>query len=236
MRRISIALDGPSGSGKSTVARMLAERLGYIYIDTGAMYRAITLKALREGIAPADADHLAILAERTALRILGTRPGPNGVPQCHLEMDGEDVSEEIRSAPVTHAVSPVSTISGVRRALVRQQQSMARDGGVVMDGRDVGTVVLPHAELKVFLQADLAERIRRRQLELAAKGQSPAAEDVRRQIEERDYIDSHREDSPLRAAPDAVTLDTTRLTVAEVLERLLSVAGERGAYVIPDHL
>ena len=143
MGRISIAVDGPAGSGKSTAARMLAERLGYIYIDTGAMYRAITLKALREGIAPADADRLTALAERTTLRIRGTRPGPNGVPQCHLEMDGEDVSEEIRSAPVTHAVSPVSAVSGVRRALVREQQAMARGGGVVMDGRDIGTVVLP---------------------------------------------------------------------------------------------
>ncbi len=229
MGRISIAIDGPAGSGKSTAARLLAERLGYVYIDTGAMYRAITLKALREGIPPTDAARLTELAERTKLWVRGTRPGPNGVRRCHLEMDGEDVSEEIRSAPVTHAVSPVSAVSGVRRALVRQQRAMARRGGVVMDGRDIGTVVLPSAELKVFLQADLAERIRRRLLEIAARGLAPSKEDVRRQIEERDYIDSHREDSPLRAAPDAVVLDTTGLTVVEVLDRLLALARERGA-------
>ena len=236
MGKICIAIDGPAGSGKSTAARMLAERLGYIYIDTGAMYRAITLKALREGIAPMDAEPLTGLAERTVLRILGTRQGPNGVPQCHLEMDGEDVSEEIRSAPVTNAVSPVSAVSGVRRALVCQQQAMARGGGVVMDGRDVGTVVLPGAELKVFLQADPAERIERRRRELAAKGLTVTEDEVRRQIEERDYLDSHREDSPLRAAPEAVILDTTRLSVDAIRDRLLELARERGADAIPDHL
>jgi len=232
MPGISIAIDGPAGSGKSTAARMLAEKLGYFYIDTGAMYRAITLKALREKIGLAAADRLTELADRTTLRILGTRPGANGVPQCHLEMDGEDVSEEIRGAAVTHAVSPVSAVSGVRRALVRQQQAMAGQGGVVMDGRDIGTVVLPRAELKVFLEADVDERIRRRRLEFAAKGFSPEVAEVRRQIEERDFIDSNRADSPLQAAPDAVRFDTTGLSIDEVLAKLLVLARERGADVI----
>ncbi|NLG83404.1 MAG: (d)CMP kinase [Firmicutes bacterium] len=235
MRRISIAIDGPAASGKSTAARMLAERLGYIYIDTGAMYRAIALKALRTGT-PLDAvEALTALADRTELRILGTRPAADGTSLCHLEMDGEDVSEEIRTPAVTHAVSPVSAISGVRRALVRQQRAMAAAGGVVMDGRDIGTVVLPRAELKVFLQADLKERIRRRRAELANRGIFLDEEEVRRQIEERDYLDSHRADSPLRPAPDAVVLDTTRLTVEEVLARLLALAREKGAEV-PDAL
>ncbi|MGE5551669.1 MAG: (d)CMP kinase [Bacteroidota bacterium] len=229
MGGIRIAIDGPAGSGKSTAARLLAEKLGYIYIDTGAMYRAITLKALREGIDPGAADALTALAGRTKLRILGTRPGAGGAPICHLEMDGEDVSEEIRGAAVTHAVSPVAAVSGVRRALVREQRAMAQRGGVVMDGRDIGTVVLPDAELKVFLVAGLEERIRRRLAELQAKGLSPSMDDVRRQIVERDHIDSHRADSPLRPAADAVLLDTTELTIEAVMEELLALSRERGA-------
>lgn len=225
-----MAIDGPAGSGKSTAARLLAARLGYIYIDSGAMYRGITLKALREGIDLADEEALTALANRTRLRILGTRPGRDGVPLCHLEMDGEDVSEEIRRPEVTHAVSPVSAVPGVREALVRQQREMARAGGVVMDGRDIGTVVLPQAELKIYLDADLAERIRRRRAELAAKGIAASEEDVRRQIEERDYIDSHRPVSPLRQAADAIHLDTTGLSIDEVQDRLAALARERGAH------
>lgn len=229
MKRINIAIDGPAGSGKSTAARMLAESLGYIYIDTGAMYRAITLKALREGIDLEDAASLTELANRTSLRILGTKPGPDGAPLCHILMDGEDVSGEIRGPAVTHAVSPVSAVSGVRRALVEQQREMAKVGGVVMDGRDIGTVVLSGAELKIFLQADLDERIRRRRKELAAKGLASSEDEVRRQIEERDRIDSTRADSPLRAASDAIVLDSTRLSIEGVLARLLELARERGA-------
>lgn len=231
MARISIAIDGPAASGKSTAARMLAERLGYVYIDTGAMYRAIALKALRAGVPLDAAEALTALADRTELRILGTRPGADGIPLCHLEMDGEDVSEEIRTPAVTHAVSPVSAVSGVRRALVRQQRAMAAQGGVVMDGRDIGTVVLPGADLKIFLQADLAERIRRRRSELAARGIVLDEGEVRRQIEERDYLDSHRSDSPLRPAPDAIVIDTTALSIEEVLARLLALAREKGAEV-----
>ncbi len=229
MGRIRIAIDGPAGSGKSTMARMLAERLGYIYVDTGAMYRAVALAALRRGIGIADAAGLTKLADGLELRIMGTRPGANGVPICHLLADGEDVSEAIRSSAVTDAVSPVSAVSGVRKALVRQQRVMAAAGGVVMDGRDIGTVVMPDAELKVFLVAALEERVERRLRELRSKGLNPSREEVRRQIEERDHIDSHRADSPLRPADEAVILDTTSLTIEAVLARLLALARERGA-------
>lgn len=231
-RGIRIAIDGPAGSGKGTAARLLAARLGYVHIDTGAMYRAITLKAMREGIGPGEDEALADLAGRTELRFAGAEHGVDGAPACRLFMDGEDVSGEIRGAAVTNMVSPVSAVPGVRRILVRLQQELARDGGVVMEGRDIGSTVLPDAELKIYLDADPEERARRRCLEESRKGLRPEKEEIRRQIERRDHLDSHRAVSPLRPAPGAIVIDTTQLSIDEVVDRLLALARERGAHVL----
>ncbi|WP_331274087.1 (d)CMP kinase [Capillibacterium thermochitinicola] len=217
--KITIAIDGPAGSGKSTVAKRVADALGILYLDTGAMYRAVTLKALRAGLALDDEAALAKLAAATALEFKQTADG-----SYHLFMDGEDVSAQIRTAPVTKAVSAVSAVAGVREVLVKQQQRIGRQGGVVMDGRDIGTVVLPHADLKIFLTASLRERAYRRWLELQAKGDTVTIDEVEEDLKRRDAFDSGRSVAPLRPAPDSVTLDTTALSIEEVVERILALA------------
>lgn len=227
MNKISIALDGPAGSGKSTVAKLVAKRFGYTYIDTGAMYRAITLKALQNQINLNDEKKLTELAENTNIVLQYDFLGL--VPILHVIMDDKDISEEIRSLEVTNNVSVVAAVAGVREALVRLQQNMAKLGGVVMDGRDIGTVVLPKAELKVFLTASVEERSRRRQAELKIKGIEVDLAEMIAQIEKRDYIDSHREVNPLRQAPDAVLLDTTHLNIDEVVDSIVEMAVKRGA-------
>ncbi|NLM36897.1 MAG: (d)CMP kinase [Firmicutes bacterium] len=217
--QITIAIDGPAGSGKSTVAKRVADSLGILYLDTGAMYRAVTLKALRAGLALDDEAALAKLAASTVLEFKQTADGV-----YHLFMDGEDVSAQIRTAPVTKAVSPVSAVAGVRQVLVKQQQRIGRQGGVVMDGRDIGTVVLPHADLKIFLTASISERARRRWLELQAKGDTISIEEVKEDLKRRDAYDSGRAVAPLRPAPDSVILDTTALSIEEVVARILALA------------
>lgn len=217
--KITIAIDGPAGSGKSTVAKRVADALGILYLDTGAMYRAVTLKALRAGLALDDEAALAKLAAATALEFKQIADG-----SYHLFMDGEDVSAQIRTAPVTKAVSAVSAVAGVREVLVKQQQRIGRQGGVVMDGRDIGTVVLPHADLKIFLTASLRERAYRRWLELQAKGDTVTIDEVEEDLKRRDAFDSGRSVAPLRPAPDSVTLDTTALSIEEVVERILALA------------
>lgn len=229
--RIRIALDGPAGSGKSTVAKGVAHKLNYIYIDTGAMYRAVTLKALENNIPVDDAEKLTRMMEDTEIVLRYERHGNESV--MHVFLDGRDVSEAIRGLEVTANVSPVAAVAGVRQALVSMQRKMAEQGGVVMDGRDIGTVVLPQAELKVFLTASVAERGRRRWLELREKQMEVDLAEIIAQIEKRDDYDSHREVDPLRQADDAILVDTTEMSKEEVIDYIVKLALERGARIEP---
>jgi len=226
---IIIAIDGPAGSGKSTIAKMTALKLGYVYIDTGAMYRAITLKALRNNIPLSDNRALTLLAGNTKLRFRYETKGFNS--RMDLLMDDEDVTISIRSMEVTQNVSAVAAVAGVRTALVKLQQEIGEQGGVVMDGRDIGTVVFPGAELKIFLSASAEERTRRRWLELQEKGTIVDYEELKQQILARDHYDSHREIDPLRQAEDACFLDTTALTIEQVTAKVVDLAVQRGARV-----
>jgi cytidylate kinase len=222
-----VALDGPSGTGKSSVARRLAERLGASYLDTGAMYRGVTLAVLRAGVDPSSTDAVVPIAERIDLRV-GTDP-----VRPTVLLDGADVAKEIRGKPVTLAVSAVSAIPRVRSLLVARQREiiereLARLGGIVVEGRDIGTVVAPDAELKVFLTASAAARARRRARQDAADGRQSTVDATRADVDRRDQLDSSRAASPLRAADDAVRLDTTEMDLAGVLARLMSIVDERG--------
>jgi len=222
-----VALDGPSGTGKSTVARRVAALLGASYLDTGAMYRAVTLAVLRAGADPADAARVVPIAEAVDLRV-GTDPGR---PAVHL--DGEDVAREIRGPAVTLAVSAVSAIPRVRELLVDRQRRIidaerARHRGIVVEGRDIGTVVAPDAALKVFLTASSDARALRRSRQDAAEGRLSTVDTARQDVDRRDRLDSSRAASPLRAAEDAVLVDTTELDLAGVTARLMSIVDERG--------
>ncbi len=218
MKKIIIAIDGYSSCGKSTLARDLASALGFAYVDSGAMYRAVTLYFLDHGIPL----HEQVAIENALDRIRIEFKNLNG--ENHTFLNGVDVEESIRDMRVSAAVSPVAAVPAVRRALVRQQQALGKSGGIVMDGRDIGTVVFPNADLKIFLIADEEERVRRRRLELLAKGFELSEEEVRRNLTERDHIDSTREDSPLRQAADAVVIDNTHLTRKDQLEEALRLA------------
>ena len=215
-----IVIDGPAGSGKTTTAKLVAERLHCIFLDTGAMYRAFTLKALRAGIDCRDGPALAELTRSTNIRL---QPRPEGL---RVKLDGEDVTEEIRSRAVDAAVSHVAMIADVRRWMVRAQREATLGRSVVAEGRDMGTVVFPDADVKVFLSASLEERARRRREDARARGESPSLEDVRTELQRRDTLDSQRSLAPLRQAPDAVWVDTTHLTVDEQVERVLELVGE----------
>lgn len=222
-----IALDGPSGTGKSTVARRLARLLGAGYLDTGAMYRAVTLAVLRAGVDPTDEAQVILITEKLDLRV-GTDPDR---PTVHV--DGDDVAKEIRGKPVTLAVSAVSAIPAVRSLLVERQQAIIlreldRLGGIVVEGRDIGTVVAPDAPLKVFLTASSEARAHRRARQDAAAGRRSTVDATRADVDRRDRLDSSRAASPLRAAEDAVRLDTTELDLAGVLDLLMSIVDERG--------
>lgn len=207
-----VALDGPSGAGKSTAGRELAARLGYTFIDTGAMYRALALKALRAGAALDSEEALLPLAHDVRIELV---PG-------RVLLDGEDVTMAIRSRETSVAASRVSAHPGVRREMVARQRAMGEDGGVVLDGRDIGTAVFPDAEVKLYVDADPRIRARRRYEELRAAGEEAGLEAVEREVRERDWNDSHRADSPLTRARDAVLLDTTGLDVEEVVRRMLA--------------
>lgn len=219
MTASQIAIDGPAGAGKSTVAKLVAARLGYLYIDTGAMYRTVALIALRAGVAVDDAPALTKLAQEINIELVDE----GGVYRVYC--DGEDVSAAIRRAEVGNAASPVSAVPGVREALVAQQQRLGARGRVVMDGRDIGTKVLPEAECKIFLTASLAERARRRTLELRQKGQQADEAAVLRDIAARDERDSSRAHSPLRQAEGALLLDSSDMSIEQVVELILDLAG-----------
>lgn len=213
-----VAIDGPAGAGKSTVAKMLAKKLGFIYIDTGAMYRSVTLKALREGTDLYDQACLSRLAQDVSIVLL-----PDGSGGLKVLLNGEDVSEDIRSQEVSKNVSLVAMVPGVRRRLVELQRAMASQGGVVMEGRDIGTVVLPEAPVKVFLTASNVERAKRRREELAAKGNIIEQAQMEKEILIRDQIDSTRETDPLTPADDAVIIDSTSYSVKEVVDMIMSL-------------
>ena len=227
MKKITIAIDGFSSCGKSTMAKMLAKEVGYIYVDTGAMYRAVTLFATRNGmIAPnGDVDRDALKAKMDALHVEFKLNPQTGKAETYL--NGENVEHEIRGMEVSAHVSAIAAIDFVRTALVAQQQRMGHDKGIVMDGRDIGTVVFPDAELKVFVTASAEVRAQRRFDELVGKGMKANYDEILHNVQERDYIDSHREVSPLRKAEDAIELDNGQLTIAEQLQWLIDKFREK---------
>jgi len=219
--KINIAIDGPASSGKSTVAKILANDLGYIYTDTGAMYRSITYLALKHHISFSDEKKLTELIERYPISFQSTTKGQLVI--C----DGEDITDKIREVAVTNNVSEVSAFSKVRKKLVQQQQEIAKFGGVVMDGRDIGTVVLPEAEVKIFLVASATERAKRRFKENLGKGIQEDFDVLKKEIEQRDYLDSNRQDSPLKQAEDAILIDTTGMTISEVVTAIKKVIDQK---------
>lgn len=217
----SIAIDGPSGAGKSTLAKRLAQELGFLYVDTGAIYRTVALKVLWEKADPADPAQVVPLLEGLEIH-MGYE---DGVQKMYLE--GEDVSGAIRRHKVSGAASQVSAIPEVRSFLLEFQRKLARESSVVMDGRDIGTVVLPNADVKIFLTAAPEARARRRLLELEQRGETADFDTILRDIKERDYQDEHRPIAPLKQAADAVLLDTTDLDLGQSMSRLLALVKEK---------
>lgn len=217
MKKIIIAIDGHSSCGKSTLAKSLAQALGYGYVDSGAMYRAVTLYFIRHDIDLSDSIAVGQALSQIKIHFEHTQQGNSTF------LNDENVETAIRQMPVSAKVSQVAAISAVRRDMVRQQQMMGKDKGIVMDGRDIGTVVFPDAELKIFLTAAVKERTRRRYEELKAKGQDIDFQSVKQNLLERDRIDSTREDSPLRQAPDAIVIDNTMLNQEQQLQKALSL-------------
>lgn len=214
-KNLIIAIDGPAGSGKSTIAKEVARRLGLLYVDTGAMYRALTLKALRENVNLSDESALVKLAQRTNIE-LKTNKDFN----LSVLLDGEDVSEEIRKFTVTNNVKYIARLPKVREWMVILQRKVA-SGGAVLEGRDIGTVVFPNADKKIYLDADIYERVRRRYKELKEKGHEIAFDEVEKDVISRDHSDTTRKVAPLKKADDAIIIDTTDLTVTEVAERII---------------
>lgn len=222
MTHRAIAIDGPSGAGKSTLAKAIAKELGFLYVDTGAIYRTVGLAALKRNISPADEP--AVLALLPSL-VITSGYGEDGLQ--HMYLQGEDVTEAIRQHAVSDAASQVSAIPGVRAYLLEMQRRFAAEHDVIMDGRDIGTVVLPGAQVKVFLTADPRDRARRRYEELLARGQTADFDTVLADVEARDYRDTHRAAAPLKQAEDAILLDTTGLPFEESRALLLTLVKER---------
>ncbi len=227
MKQITIAIDGYSSCGKSTMAKDLAREIGYVYVDSGAMYRSVTLYALRNGIIQADGqiDAQRLEQEMPQISISFQFNPATGRPDTYL--NGELVEHDIRTLEVSNFVSPIAALPFVRTAMVAQQQAMGLQGGIIMDGRDIGTTVFPNAELKIFVTASAQVRAQRRYDELKAKGEDHKLEDILKNVEERDYIDSHREVSPLRQAEDAVVLDNSEMTIAQQKQWLLDLVASR---------
>lgn len=227
MKKIIVSIDGYSSCGKSTMAKDLASRIGYTFVDTGAMYRAVTLLAIRNNLfdennKPDTESLKRLLPDSTITQ----RHNPS-LGKAETFLNGENIENEIRGMEVSSLVSAIATIPFVRSELVRQQQVMGKDGGIVMDGRDIGTTVFPNAELKIFVTASPQIRAQRRYAELLGKGQQTTKEEVLKNLEERDFVDSHREVSPLRQAEDAVVIDNTNLSPSEQLAMLLALYKER---------
>lgn len=221
MKQISIAIDGPAAAGKSTVAKKLAEKLSYVYIDTGAMYRALTYLALQKGIDVHDEQALLQLLRNTYIEL---KPSEHGQL---VFVNGENVTNVIRSEDVTNSVSFVAKHPLVREEMVARQRALGVQGGVVMDGRDIGTHVLPHAEVKIFLKASVEERAKRRHAENIARGFASDLETLKEEIARRDKIDSEREVAPLKKAEDAVEIDTTSLSIDDVVNEIMKIVNER---------
>ncbi|MER1956296.1 MAG: (d)CMP kinase [Solibacillus sp.] len=221
VKKIQIAIDGPAGAGKSTIAKIVAEALGFTYIDTGAMYRAVTYKALNENIQLHDAGAIEAMLQETTIAL---KPSEQGQL---VFVDGIDVSQAIRSNEVTSNVSEVAAHANIREILVAMQQKLAADGGVVMDGRDIATHVLKTAELKIFMSATVEERARRRFLDNERRGIESTIESLQQEIALRDKLDSEREASPLIQAEDALFLDTTELSIDEAAQEILKLAQQK---------
>lgn len=215
---IKIAIDGPAGSGKSTTAREVASRLGYIYIDSGAMYRAVTLKAIESKIPTSDSEKVAAIAVKISIEFRSDNS------QTLIFMSGRDVSNLIRTPEVNNQINPVAANLEVRKILVKKQQELGKDGGIVMDGRDIGTIVFPDAELKIYMNASPEERAKRRFLEFKSKGISIDYDEVLEEVQIRDRADTTRRHGPLRIAPDALVLDTTNLSLHEQIEKVYDLA------------
>jgi cytidylate kinase len=213
-KKLIIAIDGPAGSGKSTTAKLVAQRLNYLYIDTGAMYRAVTLFVLRNNLM-GRTDEIIELANSLKI-VLNFIDG-----ETNITVNGEDVSKEIRSFDVNSNVSEISCIEGVRKILVKKQQEMGKNGGVVMEGRDIATVVFPNADVKIFLTAGIDERAERRAKEFFEKGTDVPIDKVKENLKNRDFIDSNREASPLKKAPDSVEVDTSNTTIEGQVKLIL---------------
>lgn len=229
-KKITIAIDGFSSTGKSTVAKRLAEELGYVYVDTGAMYRAVTLYMMRKVfVTEGNFDEEAILRHLPFIGLNFVFNEDLGYGEIYL--NDENIEKEIRYLEVSQQVSKVSAISKVRKMLVEQQQEMGKDKGVVMDGRDIGTVVFPNAELKIFMTASTEQRAQRRYDELMERGDKIDYEDVLQNVKDRDFMDSTRDDSPLRKADDAVEFDNSNMDLEEQFEKVLKIAKDRIAEV-----
>ena len=222
MKTYSIAIDGPSGAGKSTLAKALAAKLGFLYVDTGAIYRTVGLYVARQG---GDCAKEADVLPRLSQVKISMAYGEDGLQRMIL--NGEDVTQAIRQNEVSRYASQVSAIGEVRAFLLDMQRSMARENSVIMDGRDIGTVVLPDADLKIFLTASVEERARRRHKELLEKGQNIPFDTVKEEIAQRDYVDTHREVAPLKQAEDAVVADTSSMDLEESLDLLRTIVKER---------
>ncbi|QFF98689.1 (d)CMP kinase [Psychrobacillus glaciei] len=220
-KQIQIAIDGPAAAGKSTIAKKAAELLGYTYVDTGAMYRAITYKAIQSNIDLQDGEKLTNILNKTSIEL---KPSPKGQL---VFLDNQEVTDEIRSKEVTASVSEVAAHADLRKEMVLRQLEMGKNGSIVMDGRDIGTHVLTNAELKIFMSASVEERARRRFLENQKRGISTNLEELIEEIALRDKMDSEREASPLIKAEDAIFIDTTSLTIEEVSEKIMQLAKER---------
>ena len=227
MKKITIAIDGFSSCGKSTMAKDLAKKLGYVYVDTGAMYRAVTLYAMRNGLFNADGSIKTADLERQMNKINITFKLNKTAERPDTYLNNELVENDIRTLEVSNHVSQIAAVPFIREAMVAQQQRMGKDKGVVMDGRDIGTTVFPEAELKVFVTASAEVRAQRRYDELKEKGMPADFNDILKNVQERDYIDSHREVSPLRKAPDAIELDNSHMTITEQSAWLMELVKQK---------